>query len=93
MQVMDVSAGREAAARALQTPWPPQPAPMITMRMGFVLCSAATLWMLVESNESKLKHETMVIIGYAQLRVLFDLDDAMDESPDPVASLESAAST
>ena len=48
--------------------------------------------MLVESNELKLKHETMVIIGYAQLRVLFDLDDAMDESPDPVASLESAAS-
>jgi len=92
-QLEEKAAAREAAARALQTPWPPQPAPMITMRMGFVLCSAATLWMLVESNESKLKHETMVIIGYAQLRVLFDLDDAMDESPDPVASLESAAST
>ena len=29
----------------------------------------------------------------AQLRVLFDLDDAMDESPAPAASLESAAST
>ena len=31
-------------------------------------------------------------LSIAQLRVLFDLDDAMDESPDPVASLESAAS-
>ena len=31
-------------------------------------------------------------LSIAQLRVLFDLDDAMDESPDPAASLESAAS-